>query len=134
MDFEINGVSYRSDRMDAFRQFHVARKLAPVVSEVVPFLARGVSLDSGLSDLEPVMKAIAAMPEDDCNYVLQSCLSVVRRQQGQGYAPVWNDGAQRMMFADVDLPVMLQIAARVLQDNLSSFTGALPSASTVAVR
>lgn len=131
MDFEVDGYQYVTTKMSAFTQFHVARKLAPVVTEVLPLLAKGIDLDKGVSEIEPIMNAIAKMDEMDVNYVLFACLSVVRRKQNGGTAPVWNENARRLMFEDIEMPQMLQIAVYVLKDNLSRFTGALPSGLTV---
>lgn len=131
MDFEVDGQSYTTLRMDCFAQFHVARKLGPVVAEVIPVLAKGIDLEKGITEIEPVMHALAKMDEADVNYVLHACLRVVRRRQNGGAVPVWNEGAKRIQFEDIEMPQMLQIAVYVLKDNLSRFTGALPSGLTV---
>lgn len=127
MDFEISGHKYRSDKLDAFQQFHVARKLAPVIGAIGPALG-------GEGDMSGLAKAIAELEQADCDFVLHTCLGAVRREQGGGYAPVFSAAAKRMMFSDINMLEMIQIAIKVIEENLASFTGALPSNFTVAVK
>lgn len=132
-DFTINDLQYRSGRLNAFQQFHVARKLGPVLAKLGPaFLAvtptpggpvavEANNTNAWIEKLEPLVDALAAMSEEDCNYILMRCLSVVQRYQGSAWAQVWNEPAKRLMFDDIDMPVMIQIAIQVLGDNLSNF-------------
>ena len=124
MDFEIAGQQYRSGKMDAFRQFHVSRRIAPVLSG----LAAGAAGLSGAEPdqefaafLQPLVTGIASMSDADCDYVLHACLGVVKRQQGNAWAPIFIAQGNSLMFDDIDLSVMLQIASRVIQDNLGNF-------------
>lgn len=119
MEFEINGQTYQSGKMDAFKQFHVSRRLAPVFGG----LASSASKEAGdfSQFLQPIAEAVAQMPDTDCDYVLQACLSVTKRQQGNSWAPVYSPQAKAMMFQDIDLGAMLQITAKVIQDNLGGF-------------
>jgi len=120
VDFNINDKNYRSGKMDAFKQLHVSRRLIPVLSG----LAAASQSDGGAKDLSkmivPLASAIASMPDADCDYILHACLSVVKIEQGTNkWAPIFVNG--QMMFAEVDLAVMIQIAVKVIQDNLSGF-------------
>lgn len=142
-EFEVGGVKYRSRKMDARRQFHVARKLTPAVAPLMHSLApilmaaeaQGAP-DRFVDALMPLAEAIAAMPAEDCDFVLDECLSIVDREQpgGTGWSAVFNRDARRMMFEDIGMPEMLTIAVRVIQDNVASFTSALRSASNGAGR
>jgi len=137
-EFEINGVHYRSGKMNAFQQFHVARKLGPILARMGTVLSTTDMGQEWLNHLEPLIEAIAQMPEEDCNYVLYRCLAVVARQQGpELWSPVWSEQAKRLMFEDIDLAAMIQITINVLGDNLSGFFNApqsnsTPSTSTVS--
>ncbi|MCX5516235.1 hypothetical protein C3941_19795 [Kaistia algarum] len=140
-EFEVGGIAYKSRKMDAFQQFHVARKLTPAVAPFMQSLAPMLAAGAGLGDdlvgaMMPLMQAIAAMPAEDCDFVIQSCLAVVDRQQsgGAGWSPVFNRDAKRMMFEDIDMPQMLAITVRVIQDNVGSFSAALRSVSSGAGR
>lgn len=146
MQFEINGQQYRSGKLDAFKQFHVARRLAPLLSGVSSVLN-----GSGLPDpeppraegeaakaevpaapdkkdfvdfLEPMADALAHMPDADCDYILFTCLGVVQRQQGNGWAKVVAQGTRSMMFDDIDMGVMINITMKVIQENIGGFFSA----------
>ena len=125
-EFNIGAYAYKSGKLDATRQFHVLRRLGPVLGSFkdIEQAAKAGPEGAGLiAAIEPVMKAIAAMSDEDCNYVIGECLSVVQRQQsGQsGWANVWNIPARKPMFDDIDMSVMIQIVVKVLSDNYSNF-------------
>lgn len=118
-EFEINGQQYRAAKLDAFKQFHVSRRLAPVLSGLV------FSADGGVGDftalLQPIAEAVARMPDADCDFILDACLSVVKRQQGGNWSTIYAGANQALMFDDIDMAVMLQIAAKVIQENIGGF-------------
>ncbi|PXV60885.1 hypothetical protein SAMN04487785_11321 [Dyella jiangningensis] len=118
MEFEISGQTYQSGRLNARQQFHVARRLAPVLGGLADASAAGA--ESFSKFLQPIAEAISGMSDGDCDYVLDTCLSVVRRQQGPSWAPVMSS-SKAMMFDDIDMSVMLQLASKVIQENLGNF-------------
>lgn len=128
VEFEINGQTYRATRLDAFRQFHVSRRIAPIIPTLIPVfvkLAREGSLSediSGLSELlVPFADGIANMSDEVSEYVLANCLSVVQRKNGTNWASVWNANAKACMFDDMDLGVLMQLVIKVIQDSLGPF-------------
>lgn len=132
MDFEVGGHKYQSTKLDTFKQFHVARKLAPVIGALAPTL-KGVQEGDGWSAMLPIAQAIRDLPEADCNYILHACLSVVKRKVGEiGWQNVWNDSAKTLQYQDIQMVEMIQITVFVLQDNIGNFTGALSPQLTVA--
>ena len=140
MDFEVNGVKYRAAKMDAFSQFHVARKLAPVFATLggladVLAPTKGDDAAKGGAALLRLAEAISALSDEDSEAVLTRCLAVVSRitdtAVGAASTPVWNGAAKRFQYADIGLMEMVQIAVHVIQDSLSDFTSALPSGSIV---
>jgi hypothetical protein len=135
-EFEVDGVKYRSRKLNAFEQIHVFRKLAPILGSASSMIEAlrphdGATLDIDMGALMPLIDAIAGMPEDDVNFVLKKCLSVVQRAQptaaGEGWADVWSAGADRPMFDDIDAVVLIRISIAVIQDNIGNFSSALPS-------
>jgi hypothetical protein len=117
MDFEINGQQYRSGKLNARQQFHVARRLAPVLGGLAT--ASQGNTEDFATFLQPIADAIAGMSDADCDYVLDNCLAVVKRQQGSAWANIFVNKAQ--MFEDIDMGVMLQIASKVITENLGGF-------------
>ena len=121
MDITIAGNNYKTTKLDAFKQFHVSRRLAPALWA----LAGAASSDKGGDDsalmaLEPVARAVSQMSDEDSEYVLKACLSVCNREQNGGWAKVMNGNGQ-MMFQDIDMPAMMQLTFAVIQDNLGNF-------------
>jgi len=161
--FTVQDTTYRTKhKLNARQQFHIARRLAPVVSvigAIVPMLQGALeqqtmtpsengedeittqlrAMARRAVDMEamahPIMEALAALPDADCDYVLDLCLAVVQRMQsGNGAGPIWSDiwnaRANKLMFEDIELPAMLQIAMEVLRENLMGFfSGPQPSVS-----
>lgn len=141
-EFNVNGQNYRSAKIDAMRQFHLSRKLAPIIPTLIPaFLelaktskASGKPLSSddisSLSGLlEPFAEGIAGMSDEHAEYILGTCMSVVKRQQGTAWVSVWSDGQKVCMFDDIDAGTMIQIGFQVIRESLGPFISGLLSNS-----
>ena len=126
--FEVKGQRYQSSQMSAMVQLHVARRLAPV------FSALGEAFQKNAGDfkaaLPVVSAAISALSDSDVEYVINACLRVTQRSQGEGL-PWANLTASNgiIMFPDIDMQQMLQIAGNVLTENFAPFFSALPAGS-----
>lgn len=142
-EFEINGVEFRSGKLDTFKQLHVSRKIAPLVPKVLPAFAAitrrrkadGESIDAenlGLiaEAMQPVADVLAEMSDADVEFILSNCLSVVQRKQGKDWQPIWRNGA--IMFDDIELPLMIQITLKVIWDNLGGFIQGLLAKQTTS--
>lgn len=131
-EIEIGGNVYSIGKMNAMEQFHVSRRVAPILPSLAPLLTRlkhqdqtqVSSLDLMMATLQPLADGIAAMSDADSEYVINTCMAVVQRQQAGGWRRAWNDhGAP--MFEDIDMAVMLQLAGRVIASNLAPFIAGL---------
>lgn len=142
----IGGHDYAIGRLNALDQLHVSRKIAPIVPNIMPILTEVAKGDlekviesieadenaelGGLEPLakalEPFMEAIAKMPEDDVNYVIHKCLSVVKRNG----AVVCR--GESIMFDDLDMSHLLPLTVAVIRTNLGNFIqGLLTKASSI---
>ncbi|WP_158780598.1 phage tail assembly chaperone [Pantoea sp. BAV 3049] len=135
MEFEIKGNQYRTAKLGVFDQLKVSRKLLPVLAGMVAdFQGIKAAADGGdiykslETALPKIADALADMSEEDTNAIIYPCLSVVSRQHGKGWAPVFSQGS--LMFDDVDLMVMLQLVGRVVGDSLGNFLHELPVQET----
>lgn len=125
-EIEINGVQYRSDRMDAKKQFHVARRLAPLLAGLGGALKGD---KAGFSEfIGPIAEALSKMSDEDTDYVIDACLRLVHRRQGEVWQAVTTRSGD-LMFDDIDLPVMLRLTVAVIQQSLGGFFPAGPSTS-----
>jgi hypothetical protein len=139
MEFEVNGRNYRASKMDAMTQFNVIRKLAPIMEPLAKFVKNQPSKLNGETTITsediqrartdaidatmPIIKAIADLPEETTDYVIATCMNLVRRDEGQGrgWAKVWNDQAHRPQMDDIDMVTMLMIVVQVLGGSFSAF-------------
>lgn len=123
MEFELEGRTYRANKIDARAQFHIVRRLAPVLGEIAPALQG----KGRLGALPPLANAVAKLTDSDADYVIFGLLkAVVRKQdQGLGWGPVAT--GEQLMYDDITMPLMLKLAWQSFSFNMSGFFAALPS-------
>lgn len=134
-DFELNGKKYKLHKLDAFKQFHVVRRLSPILGDLIsvaPKLSKVAPEQMGdehYAMLTPILNGLAKLSDADSNFVLISLLSSIEMQQTAmgGWARVATDSG--LMFQDLELPTLLQLAGRAFQYNLQSFFTLLPQTS-----
>jgi hypothetical protein len=119
-EVEVGGFTYRIGKLDARRQFHVMRRMLPLF---------GALQDAQEDMVAGIAGAVSKLTDDECDYVLDNCLTIVDRRVGDTWVSLWNARAKALQFQDLPLADMLQIASAVLQDNLGSFFSGLPSTS-----
>jgi hypothetical protein len=136
-DVEIAGINFRIGKLSAFQQFHIVRRIAPLLSGLGETFARapapaaeGEAVPAEESNPElwsalgPVADALAKMTDADTEYVLKLCLGVCQRQQDGGLWSRVVGPSGQTMFDDIDLGVMMQLVFAVVQENLSGFFSA----------
>lgn len=114
---EVGGQKYRIGRIDARKQFHVARRLAPLLAG----MSAGGQGEGFAAFIGPLTDALSGMSDEDVDYVLDVCLGVCQRIQsnGQGALVIARGGS--LMFEDMDMGQMIQLAVKVIQQNLGGF-------------
>lgn len=140
-DFEIGGRKFKLNKIDAFKQFHIVRRVGPILSDLIPAMKDAAKFSSieaveKLSDSEkadlfskmagPIMSGLARLSDADADLVLKGLLASVEMQQ-----PPLNNWAKLVqgdivMIQDLELGTMVQIAGRAFMFNLAGFFGALP--------
>jgi hypothetical protein len=142
-DIELGGQTYRIGPLSPMRQFHIVRRLAPVVSAfgALPELADadgdddGISLDALAKSAGPVVDALGKMSDEDSEYVILNTLRAVERKQGPGWARVianGRNGEPLLMFEDIDLATLMQLVWHTLRENLARFFPTAAPTSSVA--
>ena len=124
MELELDGHTYRVGKLDARAQFHIVRRLAPVLGELAPALQGG---KGGLDVLPPIATAVAKLSDADADYCIFGLLKVVSRKQpnGLGWGPVSTENL--LMYDDIGMTQMLKLAWEALTFNMSGFFAVLPS-------
>ena len=135
MRFTIKDKTFDTGVMSAKKQFHVLRRLLPLIDGVKDMLdgdeMRKLFREGAdhvrLSEIElaPLAEKLASLPDADFDYIMDACLDVTEmRQDGGGFAPVRKNGA--VMFP-LDLTVTMAIVWHVLRENYTSFFADLRS-------
>ncbi len=141
MEFNLGEKQFRTSKLDAFAQFHVSRKLAPIIPTLIPVFVKIAKDGAELSDiasyaeiLAPFADGLAAMSNEDSEYVMSTCMSVARRKAAgtDNWAPVWSNSARACMFDDMDLGDIIQIVMKVVQDSLGNFIRGLLMSQTTS--
>lgn len=127
MELEVDGKEYSTGTLDTFKQFHVARRIAPILAQIginaarLQELGRLQDSDQGFAAiLGPVSDVVSRMEDKEVEYILHACLAVCKRKQDDGrWAPVFNRG--QLMFQDLGMSGMLRLAVTTIRENLGDF-------------
>lgn len=139
-EFTVAGKRYKATRGNAEDQFDLLSKLTPLlasgIGEIIPFLMEvrrngitnigDVAMERIGQITTPVARELSNMSRKDRQVIVAACLRLCQRKgdgEAEGWADVWNDGAQMSMFADIhnDIGVMLQIVWAVIQGVFGRF-------------
>lgn len=133
-EIQINGEFYIIGKLDAMRQFHVMRRIAPIMAAVggpvFDALSSGAKPNVDMLfalAAGPFADVVAKMSNEDSEYVIMTCLSVVQKRQANGIAPLVRAG--QLMFADLDMKTMMRLVFETLRGNMSDFFPKLPEDS-----
>lgn len=133
-EFKIGEHSFKVGKMNAFKQFHVVRRLAPILGDLIPIMQKLEKMPAAARDeamlemLSPALTGLSKLSDEETNKILLSLLECVHVQQGPAWAAVVLDG--KLMFEQFDLPVLLQAAGKAFAHNLSGFFQGLPQSSS----
>lgn len=135
-EVELGGHRYRVGKLDAFKQFHLFRKLMPVLSGMGAMFSGdnedGFTVDQNFwASMGPAATAIAEMSQQDSEYILKTCLHVCQMWNGHQWVRITTPSGE-LMFEDIDMMQMLQLSFEVMKDNLGSFFG-VPQPNGLAV-
>lgn len=125
-EFQAGALTLRAKRMDARKQFHVARRLGTLLAKAGEIEA---VKEDPIKAAALLGEAVASLPDEQLDYILDAALDAaeVKDAGGTGWAPLRVRG--QVMYP-LDLPALLTIAGRVLWANLQGFTSALPGLGT----
>ncbi len=137
-EITIATTAYRIGELSAMQQFHVTRRLAPILAATgiaAAQLREGVAIDLaqlGPAILGPAASVMAAMSNEDLDYVIHTTLSVVKRVQvfdgKEAMSPVTN--GQTLQFADIDMLAMIRLVVEVLKGHLAGFFAGLDAVAS----
>lgn len=118
MNLTLNEAQYSTTgKLDVFTQLHIARKLGPAIA-VVEGLVNPANADKDKSLISVMM--LSQVPDQDVDFIMRKCLSVVVRRQGDSLAKIQSPNGQ-LMFDDIDLDALLTLTVAVLEESLGDF-------------
>jgi hypothetical protein len=148
-ELEIEGVRYSIGTLSGLKQFHVFRKLLPLMSgmgatfaRIAPALAqaRRAAETNGAETSEqpttpitqeqevefwsaigPVAEALSNMTEVDTEYVLYTCLDAVTRRNSEGRWVRVTTGGKQLQFDDISMQGLLMLTFEVVRENMGGF-------------
>ncbi len=140
-DFSIGDRQFKLNKLDAFKQFHIVRRLGPILGDIIPMARKlkGVGSAENMSEEEkfdafaelaaPVMNGISKLSDADANLVLLGLCSAVEVRQAQSNNWARVAVGENLMMGDLELPVLLQVAGRAFAYNLAGFFASAPQVS-----
>lgn len=136
-EFEIDGKQYRIGKLSAFEQFHLSRKIAPLIPPLIPVfmeLSKGGGTIGDLTSLpallQPFADSLAGMSDETSEAVLNTCLSIISRKAdvGESWIRIWHKDKKVFMFQDLNsMEQTIPLVMRVIQDSLGPFIQGLLS-------
>jgi len=126
---------YSFGRLSALAQFHVLRRVMPVMSKVVPTLMKLAAtkdkderLKLLLENMEPFAEMLAKLSDEDANYVIRECLKVCASVHSGGHMPVTTpDGT--LTDAYMSMPAMIRLTMKVVDQHMADFFALLRGAT-----
>lgn len=120
-----DGVAYNIGNLDTFTQFHVGRRIMPIVGRVLPaipiLIAEGVTEEQRILLVAPMVAGeLSQMTDADSEYVIHKCLAVVKRKDETGGWAKMMDG-RSLMFQDIKLNTMIGLVLAVIKENMGDF-------------
>lgn len=131
-EFSLGGRDFKLCKIDAFKQFHIVRRIGPLLSDLLPAMKdlsglrdKTDQIDQAAKVLGPIMTGLSKLSDADADLVLFGLLASVEMKQSSGnWAKVAT--SSMLMIQDLDLPTMLQLAGRAFAFNLTGFFTELP--------
>jgi hypothetical protein len=130
-EIELGGNKYRIGRMNAKKQWNIARRLMPVLAELIkaakeipegttPEQQSPENAEKFLEKIsEPLADSFSRITDENSDYIIDTCLAVCERAQGPAWAPLMRGG--NLMFQDLDMTTMLGLTFAVIRENLGDF-------------
>lgn len=112
--------------LNAFDQLNIARKLSPAFPLIDGVVRKENSgKDKGIL----ITMALGMLSDDNSNYIVEKCLSIVTRAQDGGGVPARIYVNGNIMFDDIKLKDILDITVQVIEENIGDFLNTALSAA-----
>jgi hypothetical protein len=130
-EVEIEGQLFLCQKLPARAQYHIGRRLAPVLKGLMPLFQMIAARANGGEVVPPdpyeiiaaLTETLALLSDTDSDYVMDHCLAAVRFRSGDRWAPLIAPGGGMMLrVVEEDLSTHLRLVWEVLATNLTDFS------------
>lgn len=139
--FEAGGRQFKLSKINAMKQFHIVRRIGPILGDLLPTLkniaaskkdvdqmSEDEKLDQAVHFAGPIMDGLAKLSDKDAEFVLYGLLAAAEmKQEGGNWARIVQ--GDTLMFDNLGLPLMIQVAGRSFMYNLAGFFDVLQRSS-----
>ncbi|MGH3056399.1 MAG: phage tail assembly chaperone [Gaiellaceae bacterium] len=112
--------------LDVIKAFHVARRVAPIQVAIGMSVAELVRSTQDVSDdmvgekmMASGMEVVSKMSDEDVDYVIHTCLTVVKKKVGDRWAMMQVGG--KLMFKDTSMQTMVRLVIETIRGNVQDF-------------
>lgn len=130
----INGETYRLGKMPARTQFHVLRRIMPVMASLAPVaIALGLAkpeggagdepmeVDKFFGMIGPMAEGLARMADADMDFVINNVMAQTAKNVNGQWAPMLAPDGFTFMFQDMGMELMLQLTLAGIRENFGNF-------------
>jgi len=147
VELELNGHTYIVGQMKSRQQRNVLRRVLPLIvasKSLLTQVSRALgemadmpsdtnaevsNVDELFNAAGPLAEALSSMPDEQFDYIFDTCLAVVRRRVAGGLVDIVIASGE-LRFEDIKLAEQLQLIFAVIKENYSDFLGGLPGLSS----
>lgn len=137
-EFEMDGNRYRINKLDTIKQWHLSRKVSPLIPPLIPVFMKIARAGGLMNDIEgigellgPFAEGISTMSDEHSEYVFNTCLGAVQRFNGvdSKWLRIWVPESRMSMFPELnDISKAIPIVVKVIWDALGPFINGLLTA------
>ena len=115
----VEGIVYRINKLDAFAQLNIARKLAPVSIMIERMM---VEENKGKDSTFLILLMLGQLSDEESEKLMRKCIQAVAREEDHGkrYAPLCAPSGQ-LMYEDISMKALIDLTAHVITSNLGDF-------------
>jgi hypothetical protein len=125
-DVELKGVFYHIAKLDVRTQQRVAWKLGGTRAGMYADMRAS---GNPMAEFLPLFLVLSALPPQDADFIIDTCLTVVTRKDGQSWARLLAPNGA-LMYDDIDVETIHRLVDQVLEFNLGGFFGTLRQDTT----
>lgn len=138
MEVTITGRQFRTGTLDAFKQFHIIKRLAPFTVALVeaakqlrksiPEATTKETFGELMERIDvvkvaggPLAEVIAKIPDADTDFIFNTCLAVTQINQDGVWVDVVSKLNGTLMFHNLTMAELIGISFAVIRENMGGF-------------